>query len=139
MTSESSVALPRGLIPTDARLLPWALKLDAVVTGANGVAYLALAGPLGDLLGMPTSGLRAIGAFLAVFALAVWLVAARPAPPAVAAVVAANAAWAVGSLAFFAADAWTPSTAGAVWTVLQAAVVGLFAALQVKGLRRARG
>ena len=33
----------------DLRLI---LKLDAVVTGVNGIAYLALANPLADLLGV---------------------------------------------------------------------------------------
>ena len=32
-------------------LLRTALKLDAVVTGANGAAYLGAAAPLSDLLG----------------------------------------------------------------------------------------
>jgi hypothetical protein len=148
MTSESTLALPRGLVPADAGLLRWALKLDAVVTGANGIAYLALAGPLSDLFDVPSATLRTLGAFLAVFAVGVWVVATRPASAAsdsaAAAgrlawvVVAANVLWVAASLAAFAADAWSPSTAGAVWTLMQAAVVALFAALQVTGLRRLR-
>ena len=39
----------------------FALLLDAVVTGANGVAYLVAAGPIGDLLGLPADLLRAAG------------------------------------------------------------------------------
>jgi hypothetical protein len=126
----TSHALPRA-----GGLLRAALKLDALVTGANAVAYLALAGPLADLLGVPSGALRAIGAFLAVFAAAVWVVAARPVPnrAAVSAIVAANAAWAAGSLVAFAADAWSPTTVGAIWIVLQAVTVALFAALQVAG------
>jgi hypothetical protein len=130
----TSIALPRDRAPAGG-LLRAALKLDALVTGANAVAYLALAGPLADLLGVPAGALRAIGAFLAVFAAAVWVVGARPepSPAAVRAIVAANVAWAVGSLVAFAADAWSPTTAGAVWIVLQAVTVALFAALQVAG------
>ena len=55
-----------------------ALKLDAVVTGANGAAYLVAAGPLEDLLGLSPALLRGIGAFLLLFSAAVWTVAARP-------------------------------------------------------------
>jgi len=85
-------------------LLRAALMLDALVTGANGAAYLVLAGPLGDLLGLPAGFLRATGAFLAVFAAAVWLVATRPRPgrTAVAAVIAANVLWVADSLLFLA-------------------------------------
>jgi hypothetical protein len=120
-------------------MLRTALRLDAVVTGANALAYLALAGPLSDLFGVPASALRGIGGFLAVFAIAVWTTA-RPAVisrPAAGAVAVANLAWAAGSVAALALDAWSPETAGAVWIALQAAVVALFADLQLLGLRRA--
>jgi hypothetical protein len=132
MTAADSLVLPRDRAPAGG-LLRAALKLDALVTGANAVAYLALAGPLADLLGVPAGALRAIGAFLAVFAAGVWVVAARPNPPAVRAIVAANVAWAAASLVAVAAEAWSPTTAGAVWIALQAVTVALFAALQVAG------
>jgi hypothetical protein len=120
-------------------MLRTALRLDAAVTGANAVAYLALAGPLADLFGVPATALRAIGAFLAVFALAVWMTA-RPAVisrAAAGAIAVANLAWAAGSVVALLLDAWSPETVGAVWIALQAAVVALFADLQLLGLRRA--
>ena len=119
-------------------MLRTVLRLDAVVTGANAVAYLVLAGPLSDLFGMPASALRAIGAFLAVFAIGVWAVAARAetSRPAAATVAVANLAWAAGSVGALIADAWSPETVGAVWIALQAAVVALFGDLQLLGLRR---
>jgi hypothetical protein len=119
-------------------MLRTALRLDALVTGANAVAYLALAGPLGDLFGVPASALRAIGAFLAVFAVAVWMTA-RPAVisrTAAGTIAVANLAWAAGSVVALVLDAWSPETVGAVWIALQAAVVALFADLQLLGLRR---
>ena len=124
-------------LPREA-LVRLALKLDAVVTGANGVAYLALADVLDAPLGMPAGFLRGVGAFLLVFALAVWAAATRETvrPAAAAAVVAANLVWVVESVALVAFDWFTPATAGAVWTVLQAVVVGGFAALQLYALRR---
>ena len=117
-------------------LLRRALALDAAVTGLNGAAYLLAAGPLADLLGLPAGWLRGAGAFLLAFALGVGLLAGRPVAPAVRAVVAANALWAAGSVAVVLAGVGTPTTLGAVWLVLQAAVVAAFAVLQVAGLRR---
>ena len=113
-------------------LLRLALKLDAAVTVVNGVAYLVAAEPLEDALGVATSLLRPAGAFLVAFAGAVWLVAARASASraAVAAVIAANAAWALGSIVLLVLDTLTPTTLGAVWVALQALVVAGFAALQ---------
>jgi hypothetical protein len=67
----------------------------------------------------------------------VWATSSRPHPAAVKAVIALNVLWVAESLAAAALGAWSPSTAGTVWTVLQAGAVAAFAALQVAGLRRA--
>ncbi|MGY1709008.1 hypothetical protein ACI8AC_05805 [Geodermatophilus sp. SYSU D00758] len=117
-------------------LLRPALRLDAVVTGLNGAGYLLAAGPVGDLLGLPAGWLRGAGAFLLAYAVAVWLVADRPAAPAVRTVIAANALWAAAGLAVALTGAGSPTTAGTAWIVLQAAVVAAFAAAQAAGLRR---
>src|SRR5215213_6205251 len=58
-----------------------ALTLDAGVTAANGAAYLALAGPLHDLLGLSEGLLRSAGAFLLVYASAAGAGPASPAGP----------------------------------------------------------
>jgi hypothetical protein len=130
-------------IPTarPRQLLRAALKLDAVVTGANGVAYLAAAGPIGDLLGLSEPLLRGTGAFLLVFAALVWLTATRRAIPRVPvlAIIAGNAAWAAGSIVAAIAGLGDPTTAGTVWMVMQAVVVAGFAELQLTGLRRRDG
>lgn len=119
-------------------LLRMALRLDAVVTALNGAAYLAAAPLLDDLLGLSTGLLHGVGAFLLVYAGAVWLVGAGPriSAAAVEAVVGANVLWAIGSVVVVLTDTVTPTTIGAVWLVLQAAVVAGFAALQLVGLRR---
>lgn len=119
-------------------LLRLALRVNALVTGANGLAYLAVAGPLGDLLGVPSGVLRATGLFLLAFAAVVWLAgsAAVPRAGAVWVIVAVNALWVVDSLALVAFDWWSPSTAGTVWVVMQAATVAAFALLQIVGLQR---
>ncbi|MFF9804349.1 hypothetical protein ACF1G5_04355 [Streptomyces coeruleorubidus] len=116
------------------------LALDAAVTGANALAYLAFSGPLGRFLGVDSTLLLALGAFLSAYAAGVGLLASRRQPPAlgVRAVVEANLAWAAVSLAALAL--WlTPSTAGAVWTVLQSLVVAAFAALQYLALKGRQG
>lgn len=112
------------------------LALDALVTGANGLAYLAASGPLGRFLGVDSALLLGLGAFLLVYAAGVGVLASRERPPvlAVRAVIEANLGWA--ALSCVALALWlTPSTAGAVWTVLQAVTVGGFALLQHMALK----
>jgi hypothetical protein len=125
-------------IATPRPLLRFALKLDAVVSGANGVAYLAAAAPLSDLLGLSETLLRVTGAFFLVYAAFVWTVASRREIPvrSAYAIVAGNTIWAVGCLAAVIAGLGDPTTTGTVWIVLQAIVVGGFAELQLTGLRR---
>ncbi|GHH93070.1 hypothetical protein [Streptomyces capillispiralis] len=135
MSAIQLAALARTVQPQ--RMLRRFLALDAVVTGANALAYLALSGPLGRFLGTGSGLLLGVGAFLAVYAAGVGLLAARPHPPAtgVRIVVEANLAWTTVSLAALAL--WlTPTTAGAVWTVLQALSVAGFALLQHLALRQ---
>ena len=131
ITAQKTIAPRRSLLRT-------ALTLDAGVTALNGAAYLALAGPLHDVLGLPEALLRGAGGFLLVYALAVGLLAARPRPPraGVLAVVAANAIWAADSVVAALAGWGDPTAAGTVWIVLQAIVVAGFAALQLAGLAR---
>ena len=119
-------------------LLRLALRLDAAVTGLNGAAYLAAAPLLDDVLGLSGGLLRGVGAFLLVYAAAVWLVGAgaRISAAAVEAVVVANVLWAIGSVVAVATGFGSPTTVGVVWLVLQAVVVAAFAALQLAGLRR---
>ncbi|MER7584551.1 hypothetical protein [Kitasatospora sp. NPDC097691] len=113
------------------------LTLDALVTGGNGLAYLAFSGPLGDLLGAARATVLDLGLLLTGYAVVVGVLAARRQPPAlgVRAVIDVNLAWVVVSLV--AMEAWLePTTAGFVWIPLQAAAVGLFAVLQFTALRR---
>ncbi|MBD0716196.1 hypothetical protein [Streptomyces sp. CBMA370] len=112
------------------------LALDALVTGANGLAYATASGPLGRLLGVDSGLLLELGLFLTVFAAGVAWLASRPQPPATAVklVVEANTLWA--ALSVVALLAWLePTTAGLLWTPAQAVVVAAFAALQWAALR----
>jgi hypothetical protein len=118
-------------------LLRTALRLDAVVTGANGAGYLLGATLLDGPLGLSPGLLRGVGAFLLVYAAAVWVVASRRpiSGAAVEAVIGANVVWAAGSIAV-AVGVDSLTGLGAGWLVLQAAVVAGFAAVQIVGLRR---
>ncbi|USQ84346.1 hypothetical protein NFX46_11390 [Streptomyces phaeoluteigriseus] len=132
--SATLTALARTAEPHSA--LRRFLALDALVTGANGVAYLAASGPLGRLLGVDSTLLLPLGLVLTVYAVAVGLLAsrARPAALPVKAVVEVNLAW--SALSLVALALWlSPTATGAVWTVLQAGTVAGFAALQHLALK----
>lgn len=125
---------------TNLSLLHLALRVDALVTGANGLAYLAAAPLLDDILGTDTGFLRAIGTFLLVYGIGVWLLGSqeRPNPLGVALTIAANTMWAIASIGFASTDSADLTAIGIVWIVMQAGVVGLFAVLQILGLRRSK-
>jgi hypothetical protein len=134
MSATLITALGRSNEPVT--LLRRFLALDAVVTSANGLAYLAASGPLGRLLGIDSGLLLGVGAFLVLFGAGVGSLAARQRPAALAVkwVIEANLAWAVASLValfvWFDAD-----LAGTVWIPAQAMTVAGFAALQHMALR----
>jgi hypothetical protein len=123
----------------DAGLLHLALRLDAAVTAASGIAYVALFWLLDGWLGVPGALLAGVGAFLLAFAAFVGRLSAHASPPrsAVIAVIAANVIWALDSALLLAADWFTPAAAGQVLIALQAFGVAGLAALQYTGVRRA--
>ena len=120
-------------------LLRLALKLDAGVTAASGLAYLAGFALLDSFLGVPAALLIGVGAFLLVYAAFVGLLSTseRPNRTAVIAVIAANALWAIDSLLLLAVDGFSPDLAGQIVIAVQAVGVAGLAALQYAGLRRA--
>ncbi|PJE93914.1 hypothetical protein CUT44_31225 [Streptomyces carminius] len=122
------------------RLLRRLLALDAVATVVYALACLALADPLGRLLGVDTGLLVGLGAFLLLYGTAVGLLASRPVPPVlgVRAVVEVNALWALASGAVLVGPLGgllEPTTAGLVWIPFQAVVVAILAAAQHLALR----
>jgi len=127
-----------GILADGRRLLKLALRLDAVVTGANGLAYLALAKPLEDLLGLDAGHSVAIGVFLLVYAAAVWAISGRTHRWAVTAVIEANVVWSVLSVVAVATGWLSLNTVGNVWAIMQAVVVAGFAGVQYAALRRSR-
>jgi hypothetical protein len=135
LTTPVPPARPAGAGETALRRV---LLVDAVVTGANGVAHLAGATALDGVLGVPAGALRPIGAFLVVFAGVVAVVATRRPIPggAVRELMAGNALWVVASLVVAATGALDANGVGTAWTALQAVTVAGFVALQRRALAR---
>ncbi|MET8051964.1 hypothetical protein ABZU75_30620 [Streptosporangium sp. NPDC005286] len=124
---------------TDAKLLRFALRQDAVGTGANGVVYVVVAAIFGEMFGLPAVFLYPIGAFLVAFAAGLLVLASRPtvSKAAVGVVMAVNIAWVAASAELLIAG-WFPLTGlGTALVIVQAVVVAGFAGLQFAGLRKA--
>ncbi len=121
------------------QLLKYALLGDAVLSGAAGLLLVFAAAALAPRLGLPESLLFYAGASLLPFAAFVaWLgTRAPPQRGAVWAVVAYNAMWTVDSILLLASGWFAPTNLGIVFVLAQAIAVGVFAELQVTGLRRA--
>ncbi|MFI6300100.1 hypothetical protein ACIBEJ_51505 [Nonomuraea sp. NPDC050790] len=112
------------------------LGLDAAVTAVNGLAYVAAGELIGKVLGPDATTLRWPGVFLMIYGAAVAFLAAHPRPAGVVTVVTVNGVWAVGSIVAIPAGLLNLTALGVAWTLAQAAVVAVFAVLQVAGLRR---
>ena len=121
-----------------ASLLRLALLADAAVSGATGLAMVAGAGFVDGLLGIPGPLLRYAGLSLLPFAAIVAVVATRDrlSRPAVWAVIAYNALWAVDSVVLMLSGWIAPTTLGYAFIAFQAAVVAIFAELQYMALRK---
>ncbi|QIQ06988.1 hypothetical protein HA039_18590 [Streptomyces liangshanensis] len=115
-----------------------ALKADVILTGANGIGYLALATVLDSVLGVSTSAQLPIGAFLTVYALGVLFVTTRRtiSKPAVVAIIVLNLLWTVVSVVVAVTGVFSPTGIGTFWTVAQGLVVGAIAVFQYVGLKR---
>ncbi|MFI7438856.1 hypothetical protein [Nonomuraea indica] len=136
----ATAAAPTTAADTDAatRLLRFALKQDAIGSGANGIVFLAVAAVFGSMFGLPAAFLVPVGAFLVAFAAALLLLAARQVVnrAAVVTVMVVNVAWVVASAEMLIAG-WFPLTGlGTAFVIAQAAVVAGFTGLQFAGLRR---
>ena len=114
------------------------LLIDAALTGANGLAYVAGAAVLDTLLGPSPAVLVGLGVFMLAYAtVAAVLGTRRPVSRLGVGLIAdGNIAWALASLAVVGFGWLGLTTAGTVWTLIQAALVVGFAVLQMTALRR---
>ncbi|MFE9653236.1 hypothetical protein [Micromonospora sp. NPDC006431] len=135
MTTVASTVHPAA----DTKLLRFALKQDALGSGANGVVYVVVAAIFGELFGLPAALLYPIGVFLIAWAAALFVLAARPmvSRAAVGVVMAVNVVWVVASVELLVAG-WFPLTGlGTALVIVQAVAVAGFTVLQFAGLRKA--
>jgi hypothetical protein len=119
--------------------LRYALIADAVASGATGLLMIAGADALTGLLGLPVALMREAGLLLVPYVALVAFVGTRAAisRPAVHVIVALNALWVLGSVGLLVGGFVAPTAFGYAFVIVQAVAVGVFAELQVIGLRRA--
>ncbi|GEK79424.1 hypothetical protein [Agrococcus baldri] len=112
--------------------------LDGVVSGLNGVAYLALASMLPNLLGGDAALYVIAGIVLIVVTVGLLVVARAARRPSTlpGLLVIINALWAIGSFAVVVAEPFGLTLVGALWCIAQGAIVLAFAILQLLSLRR---
>ena len=125
---------------SEPSFLRLALIADAAVSGFTGLAMVLGAGIVDGLLGLPATLLHYAGLSLIPFAALVGFIATRErlSRPAVWAIIAYNALWAVDSIVLIAGGWLTPTLLGYAFTVAQAIVVAAFAELQYVGMRKWR-
>ena len=119
-------------------LLRRAIQGDAVIAGAMAVLLVAAAGLLGPLLNLPESLLREVGIFLIVYATLVGFLGSRQVMPklAVCLLIAANALWAIDSIALLFTNWVQPNLLGQAFVAAQAVAVAVIAELQYMGLKQ---
>ena len=120
-------------------LLRLVLKLDAVASGALSALSVAASPVMDDLLSTPLVLLVPVGAFLVIWAAALWVLASRPqiSRTAVWSVIGLNLLYAAGAIVVAMAGWFPLSALGTAFVLTQAAAVALVAAAQFYALRRA--
>lgn len=109
---------------------------DAAVSAVVGLAHVAAAGPLAELLGADPATHRWVGLFMLGYAAVVGLYARSAMSPRLGwAIVAGNAAWVVASIDVAAFAMLGLDGPGRVWVLLQALVVADLALFQARALR----
>jgi hypothetical protein len=130
--TDKEFAMPRSNL-----FLRYALLADAVASGVTGLLMIAGADFLTGLLGLPVALMRESGMLLIPYGALVAFVGTRATIPlgAVKVIVALNVLWVLGSVALLVGFV-APTILGYAFVIVQAVAVGVFAELQVIGLRR---
>lgn len=123
--------------PHGSPLIRVILLADAAITGVTGLLMLFGAGPLADLLDLPTALLRGAGLVLIPYvAWLLWLAMRDSAPNGVVwSAIVANIAWAAGCAGLLFGEAIDPNGLGIVFILVQAVAVLVFAGMQLLALR----
>ena len=114
------------------------LVVDAMSSGAMGVALFAFSAPLAALMNLPQPLLAEAGLVLLPFAAFVGFLASRPMPSRLGVwiVIALNVIWAIDSIVLLFTGWLSPNPLGYAFVIGQAAVVAVLADLEYVGLRR---
>jgi hypothetical protein len=115
------------------------LAVDAISSGAMGLAMLSFGSFIAQLLNLPVDLIRDAGLVLLPFAAFVGYVASREHPPraSVWIIIALNVVWVVDSIVLLFTGWVEPNALGYSFVIAQAVVVGVFAELEYVGLKRA--
>ncbi|MCV7058462.1 hypothetical protein [Mycolicibacterium gilvum] len=124
---------------TRSGLLRFAMRLDAVLVGITGIPFVAAAGWLSSLTGIPVAVEYALGVFFLAYGVVVyWLAGLDDVRPGALATIAMNALFTIGFVGAEVAGVW-PLTGWGIGVLLggglYTAVIG---AVQYVGLRRLR-
>jgi hypothetical protein len=121
-------------------LLRRVLTIDAIVSAASGIAMIAFAEVLANLLQLPVDLLSEAGIVLLPFAAFVGFVASRsePARFAVWAIIGLNILWVADSILLLFTDWVAPNALGYAVVIAQAAGILVLADLEYMGYRRSR-
>lgn len=114
------------------------LTVDAVFSGATGIAMIAFAEAFANLLQLPVELISEAGIILVPFAAFVGFIASRsePARLAVWAIIAINIVWAVDSIVLLFSGWVAPNALGYAVVIAQAGGVLALADLEYMGLKR---
>jgi hypothetical protein len=127
------------MLITRTPFLKAALQLDAVVSGAAGLLFVAGGSTLSPWLGLPTVLMVYAGLVLVPFVAFVVVLSRQERIRRLLLVdlIAINAIWVAASVWLVVAGPVEPTVLGVAFVLMQAAAVALFAALQAAALGRA--
>lgn len=122
---------------TSDGLLRFAMRLDAVFVGVVGIAFVALAGQIESLTGVPRAVDLGLGIFFVVYGVVFYVLAGRErVRPGGVAIVVANVLFTVSLPALAAAGVWPLTALGYALLIGGAAYTAVIGAVQYAGLRR---
>lgn len=118
-------------------LLRYAMRLDAVLVGITGVPFVAAAGWLSSVTGVPVAVEYTLGVFFLVYGVVVyWLAGLDNVRPGAVATITANALFTIGFVAAEVSGIWPLTGWGVALLLGGAAYTAAIGAVQYVGLRR---
>ena len=118
-------------------LLRFAMRLDAVLVGIVGIPFVAAAGWLASLTGVPTAVEYGLGVFFLIYGVVVyWLAGRDHVKPGAIATITMNALFTIGFVAAEVSGIWPLTTWGVALFLGGALYTAVIGGVQYVGLRR---